>query len=851
MAYSSSDRAVRVRKRMTWVLIIIFVSFVVYTGYVYHRWNVYNRNLNEKYLSTTKLVLQALETTLLKDITNIAAMVFTDRAKVPAEGGIKYIAYDKGNLFRTNIPSISGDVARSIYQKIREYMNDEPLKVIPRMHLTYYGVVFGFIPSWDKDKFLVVSFPARYLESDIYRNISASIAPKNVTVLLFTKDGLPIATGDIFSLNAFNVKDSPRRVIVSDQEAVTYVEGRFLSMVAVYDGNNIFPFSYFLLNYYLLFTILAYLFYGTYHYLELRYFAPLDDLQDIYTSYVKSGTLNKPLVIKHRRDASNYLYPANIIYVLLYHLSAHLDEYEILQNSLASIYSLFSRLSEDFDENDTVRLNAIMDNIRDILDVDGVFLMVREGEAYIIKASAGINVLSHTGTMKVYSNYWNKFFRGDISPHVETIVTEGKGVKDAIVKGLHFMTMFKKAIIVPLGFSGMVEGLLVVLIKDESGRNMRLLEDLASIIAYMLTSRIMLARLRASADEIVLNSLVALISALEVKDPYTAGHSSRVALYSKILAEKIGLSPEDVDRVYKAALLHDMGKEGVPDRILLKPAPLTKDEWEHMKRHPIISASIIEKLGRFHDLLPGILHHHTRYDGGGYPGGLSGEDLPLIARIIAVADAFDAMTTDRPYRHALPDEVAISELRKWSGQQFDPALVDAFIELYENGEVDKVRSVVPSPLSFRSPEIMEKVFRTSPRFMFLVFDINGLFYINKKYGTHIGDNLLHLIERILEHQWGDIAQIGRLDGDHVAALIEADFPTRQEIEELIRHIEKALADILPDEEGLLKVAVLSYPDDYTDRRSVLHYASVLLSLAKALNVSAVFMSDILSELRGE
>ncbi|GEM_PF-3583377 len=850
MARSNAHKEMRIKKRVIWVLIIIFVSFVIYSGYVFHKWNIYNANLKEKYLSTTDLVLQSLETTLLKDVTNTAVAVFSKGSKVPDEGGIKYIAYDSDRLFRTNIASLSPSVAVSIYKKIKDYIGNEPIGVIPRMHLTYYGVVFGFVPPWDKNKFIVVSFPARYLESDIYRNISASVPSKNVTVLLFTKDGLPIGAGDVFSINAFDVRKSREHVIVSDRHAVTYSEGRFLSMVAIYK-DNIFPFSYFLLNYYLIFIILAYVFYGAYHYLELRYFTPLDDLQDIYTSYIRSDTLDKALIMKHRKKAGTYFYPANIIYVLLLHLASRFEEYEALQDSLANIYSLFSRLSDDFDENDTDRLNSIMDNVREILGADGVFLMVKEGGAYVIKAYSGINVLSHTGTMKVYSNYWDKYFRGDLSTTVETIDTEGKSVKDTIVKGLHFMTMFKKAIIAPLGFSGMVEGLLVILLKDDSGRNMRILEDLVSIIAYMLTSRMMLARLRASADEIVLNSLVALISALEVKDPYTAGHSSRVALYSKILGEKIGLSPEDVDRVYKAALLHDMGKEGVPDRVLLKPAPLTNDEWEHMKRHPIISASIIEKLGRLQDLLPGILHHHTRYDGNGYPGGLTGEDLPLIARIIAVADAFDAMTTDRPYRHALPDEVAISELKKWAGKQFDPNLVDAFIELYESGEVDKIRALVPSPLSFRSPEIMERVFRISPRFMFFVFDINGLFYINKKYGSHIGDNLLHIIERILRDEWKDRAVVGRLDGDHVAALIEDKFPTREEIQRLVRHIEKSLADVLPEEKDLLKVAILRYPDDYEDRRSVLHYASVLLSLAKTMNVSVVFMSDILSILRGE
>jgi putative nucleotidyltransferase with HDIG domain len=179
--------------------------------------------------------------------------------------------------------------------------------------------------------------------------------------------------------------------------------------------------------------------------------------------------------------------------------------------------------------------------------------------------------------------------------------------------------------------------------------------------------------------EILLESLRAVIAGLEEKDSYTHGHSIRVAEYSVMIAEEIGLSEAQVHEVEVSALFHDIGKIGIPDHILMKPARLTPAEFEIMKSHPVRSAQIMEKISALKNLIPGIRHHHERYDGLGYPDGLREEEIPLYARIILVADTYDAMTSTRPYRLALNKEIAFHELKNCSGTQFDPTLVDAFL----------------------------------------------------------------------------------------------------------------------------------------------------------------------------
>jgi len=178
------------------------------------------------------------------------------------------------------------------------------------------------------------------------------------------------------------------------------------------------------------------------------------------------------------------------------------------------------------------------------------------------------------------------------------------------------------------------------------------------------------------------HSTVKVISnAVDARDPYTAGHSNRVMDYSELIGRKMNMAEDELEQLRLSALMHDIGKIGISDSILHKPSKLTDEEYGIIKSHPEIGTNILKNVDAFHILLPSILHHHERYDGKGYPRNLSGELIPLNGRIIAVADAFDAMTTNRPYRTSLTLETALNEIEKNKGQQFDPYIATIFIEL--------------------------------------------------------------------------------------------------------------------------------------------------------------------------
>ena len=172
----------------------------------------------------------------------------------------------------------------------------------------------------------------------------------------------------------------------------------------------------------------------------------------------------------------------------------------------------------------------------------------------------------------------------------------------------------------------------------------------------------------------------ALARAVEAKDSYTEAHTARVALAAVALGRAIGLPEDELDQLYRGAMLHDIGKIGVPDQILLKPDELTPDEMDRIKQHPVIGEEIARPLRSAGPLLSIIRHHHERYDGRGYPDHLSGGEIPLHARIVAIADAFDAMTSARPYRPARDEADAIKTLEREAGAQWDPALVLTFLE---------------------------------------------------------------------------------------------------------------------------------------------------------------------------
>ena len=194
-------------------------------------------------------------------------------------------------------------------------------------------------------------------------------------------------------------------------------------------------------------------------------------------------------------------------------------------------------------------------------------------------------------------------------------------------------------------------------------------------------------------EKAYMESIETLRYTVEAKDPYTKGHSDRVAQYSLLIGKKMGLSEEEQNKLLIGGLFHDIGKIGVPDTILRKTDKLTDEEYSEIKNHPSIGAHILAPATIFQEIIPIVKHHHEKFDGRGYPSQLKGEDIPLYARIAAVADTFDAMTSKRPYRDALPVETVIAEVERCKGTQFDPQIADIFLDILRNhyNEIEEIQ----------------------------------------------------------------------------------------------------------------------------------------------------------------
>ena len=242
----------------------------------------------------------------------------------------------------------------------------------------------------------------------------------------------------------------------------------------------------------------------------------------------------------------------------------------------------------------------------------------------------------------------------------------------------------KSIICVPLIVHRKVIGVIEVLNKldgiDFNEQDLETLTSVASTAAMAIEN----AQLNQDILNAYKSTIKALAAAIDAKDPYTRGHSQRVMEYALMGGRSLSLPMDELGILEYAGILHDIGKIGIDDRILSKPGALTEQEWEIMRRHPMIGSVIMQDIPFLEKTRILALHHHERYDGSGYPDGIRGEDIPIGARLLAIADAFDTMTTARAYRAALSVDHAIIELTKYSGTQFCPIAVEAFISGYKN-----------------------------------------------------------------------------------------------------------------------------------------------------------------------
>ncbi|MHB2016606.1 MAG: HD domain-containing phosphohydrolase [Candidatus Xenobia bacterium] len=355
---------------------------------------------------------------------------------------------------------------------------------------------------------------------------------------------------------------------------------------------------------------------------------------------------------------------------------------------------LYDRLTRKLDEMRAIV--QVANDINSVLDRKMVLQSVLDQSIKLLRARHGSLMLLDQDTEELYIEVAHGLSR-DVVDSVRLKSGEGvagkvleegrprlmhKGVREAGSEGER--REYSAAMSVPLSYKDKIIGVLNVSDKL-SGENFKE-EEMGLLMLFGNQAAVALenSRLHLELQDLFVSSITALANAIDARDPYTRGHSERVAKYAVRIGERLGLDGNDLDLLKYAALLHDVGKIHVRDEILHKPGKLTDEEFQKMKLHPVYGAEIIRPIKAFSKILPFIFYHHERYCAlGGYPHGITGTQIPLEARVITVADSYDAMTSSRPYRKAMSVEQAVAELRRFSGTQFDPHVVDIFLQILE------------------------------------------------------------------------------------------------------------------------------------------------------------------------
>lgn len=345
----------------------------------------------------------------------------------------------------------------------------------------------------------------------------------------------------------------------------------------------------------------------------------------------------------------------------------------------------------------------------------GILLHDKERDTYVLTVSrgaAGLKIPAGYARMdkdnpliRFFSEQKNRalFSGGIVFEKAERLLKSSKlnaSAKRLLKKLLFQMEIFEAAACIPSYFRDELMGILFLGEKNSGKRFKQEELDFFSALTSDVAMAIRNARLFEDLEleiskkhRLFIHTTIALAAAIDAKDHYTHGHTSRVTSISLEIARKLAekahnrFNEKFMENLHIAGLLHDIGKIGIPESILNKQGSLTAKETEMMHEHPAIGSTILLPIKELEEPLKGVKYHHERYDGSGYPEGLKGEDIPLIAAVIAVADSFDAMTTDRPYRRGLTKEKAVIEIEKNSGTQFNPLVVQAFSELYKEGKL--------------------------------------------------------------------------------------------------------------------------------------------------------------------
>jgi putative nucleotidyltransferase with HDIG domain len=399
---------------------------------------------------------------------------------------------------------------------------------------------------------------------------------------------------------------------------------------------------------------------------------------------------------------------------------------------LATLYEMSRALGSTLDLD--VLLDSVIDSALRIFNVDSGYVMIRD------KVTGGLDLRAWRGMASVKPD--DRAVRSSMS---DWVVRQGRPLifnppqDDQAEQHVDSVTGALAALSVPLVSTEGVVGAICVGSRD---REYRFSSDdvrLLSTIANHVTIAIGNIELFSSLQEAYLATVRSLAAAVDAKDPFTRGHSDRVAHFAQAIAEQLELSTEQCTALEMAAYLHDIGKIGIRESILLKPGKLDDDEYGQMKHHPLIGANILRPVAFPWPIAPVVRHHHEHYDGAGYPAGLKGEEIPLLARILTVADAYEAMTSDRPYRLGRTQEEALEELDVCQGSHFDPRVVDAFVQALQ---------ILDDRAAARVQRAAEEVQPDEARAIFVAI-CDGMFASFRRLG---GPRLASNLESALEEQ---------------------------------------------------------------------------------------------------